>query len=188
MPISRSFFAIRHALRTCVTKFLRSSSLPIAEPPFVGPHTGATTDPTARFFAPILSASALIWSSVESIETCGSNRKRSTPSNFWPSTSAFAVYSSIVSRSIAGSAPGLPLPTRPGHMALWSLGKLFLGGVISGEAFIYSTPIGNPAGIRHSFECRKKYRKGVRGKGFFGRNDRGNEADARTANFLAGLR
>ena len=34
----------------------------------------------------------------------------------------------MVSRSIEGSAPGLPLPTRPGHMALCSLGKLFVCG------------------------------------------------------------
>src|SRR5438270_8585671 len=42
----------------------------------------------------------------------------------------------MVSRSIAGSAPGLPLPTRPGHMALWSLGKLLVfvpvGGLVVG--------------------------------------------------------
>ena len=35
---------------------------------------------------------------------------------------AAAVRSSIVSRSMHGSAPGLPLPTRPGHIALCSLG------------------------------------------------------------------
>ena len=29
-----------------------------------------------------------------------------------------------------GSAPGLPFPTKPGHIALWSLGKLFLTGAL----------------------------------------------------------
>ena len=117
-PMSRSFFAIAHALRTWVRKFLRSSSLPIAEPPPVGGQTGATTDPTARPFPRILSASRFRSSSVESMLTCGSNRNRSTPSNFAPPDFAFAVMSSIVSRSIGGSAPGPPLPTSPGHIAL----------------------------------------------------------------------
>ena len=43
----------------------------------------------------------------ESMLTCGANRNRSTPSNFTPSTSAAAVRSSIVSRSIGGSTPAL---------------------------------------------------------------------------------
>ena len=48
------------------------------------------------------------------------------PSNFWPSTFAAAVSSSIRSRLIGGSWPGLsPLPTKPGHMALWSFGEDF---------------------------------------------------------------
>ena len=49
------------------------------------------------------------------------NRNRSTPSNRTPSTSAAAVRSSMVSRSMGGSESG-PLPTSPGHMALWSAG------------------------------------------------------------------
>ena len=36
------------ALATWVTKALRSSSLPIAEPPPVGGHTGATSEPTTN--------------------------------------------------------------------------------------------------------------------------------------------
>jgi hypothetical protein len=40
-----------------------------------------------------------------------------------PSTEAPAVRSSIVSRSMKGSAPGLPFPTRPGHIALCSAGN-----------------------------------------------------------------
>src|SRR3954464_10575112 len=68
---------------------------------------------------------------------------------------------------MAGSAPGLPLPTRPGHMALWSLGKLFLGGVICGDDFMIQLQWANLPNIRHSFEWRKKYRKGRRGKGYF---------------------
>src|SRR5262245_57526474 len=126
MPRSRSFLPIAQALRTCVTKFFLSVSLPIADPPPVGGHTGATSDPTARPFDPILSASAFRSLSLASMLTCGSKRNRSTPSNFVPSTFALAVRSSIVSRSIAGSAPGLPLPTRPGHIALWSLGYAFM--------------------------------------------------------------
>src|SRR5712692_11134596 len=58
--------------------------------------------------------------------TCGSKRNRSTPSNFTPLTEALAVKASIVSRSMGGSESG-PLPTRPGHMALWSLGSWFMG-------------------------------------------------------------
>ena len=55
---------------------------------------------------------------MESMSTCGANRNRSTPSNLTPSTSAFAVRSSIVSRSMDGSASGEPLPTTPGQAAL----------------------------------------------------------------------
>src|SRR5712691_11110216 len=57
---------------------------------------------------------------------CGSKRNRSTPSNFTPLTEALAVKASIVSRSMGGSESG-PLPTRPGHMALCSLGSWFMG-------------------------------------------------------------
>ena len=70
-----------------------------------------------------LSRSRFSSSSVASMLMCGSNRNRSTPSNLTPSTFAFAVRSSIVSRSMDGSAPGLPFPTRPGHMALCSAGR-----------------------------------------------------------------
>src|SRR3954466_2365248 len=124
MPRSFSFLAIAHALRTWVTKFLRSSSLPIADPPPVGGHTGATRDPTASPLLRILSARRFRSSSVESMLTCGSNRNRSTPSNVVPCDEALAVISSIVSRSIGGSAPGPPLPTSPGHIALWIAGYL----------------------------------------------------------------
>ena len=117
MPRSLSFFAIVQALRTWVTKFLRSSSLPIAEPPPVGGHTGATSDPTTRLREATWSARRFRSSSDESMLTCGSKRKRSTPSNFTPPTLAAAVRFSIVSRSIGGSESG-PLPTSPGHMAL----------------------------------------------------------------------
>ncbi len=50
----------------------------------------------------------------------GRGRRRRTCT---PSTSAAAVRSSIVSRSIGGSESG-PLPTRPGHMALCTAGNL----------------------------------------------------------------
>ncbi len=122
--MSRSFLPIAQALRTCVRKARRSSSFPIADPPPVGGHTGATSEPTTRPFPRILSASRLRSSSVESMLTCGSNRNRSTPSNRLPFDRAAAVRSSIVSRSIGGSAPGPPLPTRPGHIALWRAGLL----------------------------------------------------------------
>src|SRR5207245_11008409 len=89
-----------------------------AEPPSVGPQTGATTEPMTNPLARTLSASALIWSSVALMLTCGSKRNRSTPSNFAPLTEALAVKASIVSRSMGGSESG-PLPTRPGDMALW---------------------------------------------------------------------
>ncbi len=105
------------ALRTCVTNFLRSSSPPIADPPPVGGHTGATSEPTARFFAANFPASRLSSSSPASMLTCGSKRNRSIPSNRAPSASAAAVRLIIVSRSMGGSESG-PLPTRPGHAAL----------------------------------------------------------------------
>src|SRR5260370_33605626 len=56
---------------------------------------------------------------------CGSVRNKSTPSNRAPTFSADAVRFSIVSRSMKGSEPG-PLPTKPGHIALCNLGKLFI--------------------------------------------------------------
>ena len=46
MPRSRSVLPISQAFRTCVRNFFRSSSFPIAEPPPVGGHTGATSEPT----------------------------------------------------------------------------------------------------------------------------------------------
>ena len=57
MPMVLSFLAISQALRTWVTNALRSSSVPIAEPPPVGGHTGATSDPTTRPRRAMLSAS-----------------------------------------------------------------------------------------------------------------------------------
>ena len=53
-PRSRSFFAIAQAFCTCVRNCCRSSSLPIAEPPPVGGHTGATTEPDHEALGPDL--------------------------------------------------------------------------------------------------------------------------------------
>jgi len=89
----------------------------------VGGQIGATTEPIVSPLAFTLSASAFKSSSGASMSTCGAKRNRSTPSNFTPSTSAAAVRSSIVSRSMAGSEPS-PLPTTPGQAALCSFGKL----------------------------------------------------------------
>src|SRR5262245_55202433 len=103
----------------------------MAEPPTVPGQTGATSEPTASPLPAILSAIARIASSLASGSVCGWNRNRSTPSNFWPLTEALAVSSSMRSRLIGGwSVPG-SLPTRPGHMALWSLGKANFGEVMS---------------------------------------------------------
>jgi hypothetical protein len=98
-----------------------ASSSSIAEPPPVGGQTGPTTEPISRPRDRTRSASAFIASALASMSTWGANRNRSTPSNFTPSTSAAAVRSSIVSRSIAGSEPS-PLPTTPGQAALCSRG------------------------------------------------------------------
>ena len=57
--VAFSVCAIAQALRTCVTNVLRSSSLPMAEPPPVGGQTGATSEPTTRWRRPMLSASFL---------------------------------------------------------------------------------------------------------------------------------
>ena len=53
IPTSRSVLPISQAFRTCVTNCCRSAALPIAEPPPVGGHTGATSEPTARCLARI---------------------------------------------------------------------------------------------------------------------------------------
>ncbi len=60
---------MRQAFFTAPTQLARWVSSPMAEP---SNHTGATTDPTAKPLALILSASFLIPSSVMSILTCGS--------------------------------------------------------------------------------------------------------------------
>src|SRR6185436_5872809 len=123
MPRSFSLFPIAHAFRTWLRNAPRSPLPPMADPPPVGGQTGATSDPPTSPFAPILSASRFRSSSVESMLTCGSKRNKSTPSNRAPFARAAAVRFNIVSRSIVGSAPGPPLPTRPGHIALCSAGN-----------------------------------------------------------------
>ena len=120
-PNCRSRRAMRHPLRTCPKNFARSAASPKAAPPPVGGHTGATTVPIWSFRDDAFSASCLTSSSLASILTWGSKRKRSKPSNFAPSNSAAAVRSSIVSRPMGGSPPS-PLPTTPGQAALWSFG------------------------------------------------------------------
>ena len=121
MPRSRNLRPMRQDFFTCVRNAARSASLPMAEPPPVGGHTGATREPARSPLAARFSARRARSSSEESISVCGSERKRSTPSNRTPSTAAAAVRFSMVSRSIGGSESG-PLPTSPGHMALCSAG------------------------------------------------------------------
>ena len=89
--------------------------LPSRRPSAAKPARRPTRRPIRRLR--IFDASSSNCSSVESMLTCGSNRKRSTPSNRCPFTSAAAVSSSIVSRPIGGSLPS-PLPTTPGQAAL----------------------------------------------------------------------
>ena len=96
----------------------RSASSPMADPPPVGGHTGATTLPMTRPSDWTFSANLFRSSSVESMSTWGALRKRSTPSNRTPSTSAAAVQSSMVSRSMKGSSASGPFPTTPGQPAL----------------------------------------------------------------------
>src|SRR5258705_13612875 len=67
MPRSRSLPPMRHAFRTCPTNSARSSLLPMADPPPVGGQTGATTEPTTKPFARILSASRFNSSSLASM-------------------------------------------------------------------------------------------------------------------------
>ena len=85
-PCLLRILAMRQAFSTASTNFLRASASPIAESPTVPGHTGATSEPTAKPFAAILSAIARIASSLASGSVCGWNRNRSTPSNFWPFT------------------------------------------------------------------------------------------------------
>src|ERR1700722_3882786 len=113
---------MRQPLRTCSTKRCRSSAPPMADPPPVGGHTGATTEPTTSPIPNTLSDSRARSSSLASMLTCGSNRNRSTPSNFAPFAFAAAVRRSMLSRSMGGSESG-PFPTRPGHMALCTRGN-----------------------------------------------------------------
>ena len=118
-PRSRSFLPIAQALRTCVRKFFRSSSLPIAEPPPVGGHTGATSDPTTRFFAADLVGQPLqvvvgridadVRIEEEQIDAVELRAVRPAPSR--------SGRASCRDRS-AARRPGPPLPTSPGHMAL----------------------------------------------------------------------
>jgi hypothetical protein len=61
-----------------------------------------------------------------------------------------------------GSAPGLPLPTNPGHMALWSFGKLFFT-----ELFVFTMAFP----VSHRVKRGKNYKKGERRKTFFTRSD-----------------
>ena len=118
----RSFLPIAHALRTWVTNFAFARRSPIAEPPPVGGHTGATTEPTTNPSRANLVAQPLqivvgridadVRVEQKQIDAVELRRR---------STSALAVRSSIVSRSIGGSEPG-PLPTSPGHIALCKAG------------------------------------------------------------------
>ena len=80
MPMSRSFFPIAHALRTCVRSFCgprRSPSpIPLLWAATRG-HQGSHHEPSRCD----LVGSRFKSSSVESMLVCGSKRKRSTPSN-----------------------------------------------------------------------------------------------------------
>ena len=55
--------------------FARSSAVPIAGPPPVGPQTGATTVPISSFRARALSASRRMSSSLESMSMCGAKEE-----------------------------------------------------------------------------------------------------------------
>ena len=61
---------------------------------------------------------------VESMLTCGSNRNRSTPSNFTPLTSALAVRSSMVSRSMARFRAGAAFADQAGPHGVVQFGKV----------------------------------------------------------------
>ena len=126
-PNSRNFFAMRQALRTWSTNFSRSSVEPIARTaarrrPDWSHHgaDGKTRDPaifSANLLNPVIGQI--------SMETWGSYKGRGRLhriSRHLPA--AFAVKSSIVSRSKPRFRAGLPFPTNPGHIALWSFGKL----------------------------------------------------------------
>src|SRR5215813_4950349 len=156
MLMSRSFLPTAQDFCTCVRKFLRSTPDPIAEPPPVGPQTGATSEPMTRLRAATLSARRLRSSSLESISVCGRERKMSIPSKRTPSTSAAAVRSSIVSRSITGSASGPPLPTSPGQVALCSFGYWYLFSALIDLLLVFfcngSAKVDQPRGSRGSAE------------------------------------
>ena len=119
MPSSRSVLAMRQALRTCVRKFLRSSSLAHRRAA-AGRRPDRRDDASRRRGRAPRSCRRAASGRRRSnrCSTCGSNRNRSTPSNFTPSTfggGRQVEHRVEVDRRLASPAP---LPTRPGHMAL----------------------------------------------------------------------
>ena len=89
---SRSLLPMRQAFRTCARKRPRSSSSAHGRAAAGRrPHGRDQRAGPRRPLEAILSARRARSSSVESISVCGSNRNKSTPSNFTPSTAAAAV-------------------------------------------------------------------------------------------------
>ena len=133
-----------------------------------GGQTGATTCRSPGSAPRALSASAFDRRRSSRCRCAASKRNRSKPSNRTPSTSAAAVRSSIVSRSIGGSA-SCPLPTTPGHAALWKLGVV-VGTVVPPVVFVRprspaeSRPTARARAVQHGVAdlLRPQGRRGCR--------------------------
>jgi hypothetical protein len=74
-PCCSNTLAIRQAIFTAERNFSRAAASPIAESPTVPGQTGATSDPTVKPWAAIMSAIARSSASVASGFVCGRKRK-----------------------------------------------------------------------------------------------------------------
>ena len=98
----------------------------MAEPPPVGGQTGATTEPTTKPLAANLIRELF---DAVIVDIDAGMRIEKEDINAIESNAIDFGFGGQVEHRVevdAGSAPGLPLPTRPGHMALCSFGKVAL--------------------------------------------------------------
>jgi hypothetical protein len=123
-PCSFSTLAMRQAFFTASTNFSRSSGPPCAVLPTVPGQTGATSEPTAS--PPrgnlICDLPQLIVADID--RDVRIEKEEIDSFKLLPACLSVGVNSIIRSRLIGGSSvPGV-LPTRPGHVALCSFGKV----------------------------------------------------------------
>ncbi len=124
-PSSRNFARDAAGFAHLPDESLASSAPPMADPPPVGGQTGATTDPTSRPKRAHLVGQSrqVVIARIDADVRFEQEQIHAIELHAIVHSRAAAVRWSMVSRSIGGSESG-PLPTRPGHMALWTRGKL----------------------------------------------------------------